>query len=308
MNATGATFSISLVTCLALTGCTTTTSDSDSPAVVVTTTILGSVVGDIAECGGVTVETLMPVGVDPHDFSASSEQVAHMAKAQLVVANGLGLEGGLADAITSAEAEGARVMEVAPLIDPLSFGEASSSDSAEDGSLDPHFWNDISRMAEVATLVGKKLAEVTGDGAYAACGDEVHDALLTTDQAVRDILSTVSAERRVLVTDHDAFGYFADAYDFEIAGVIVPGGSTLAEASSQDLAALVDVIREQQVPAIFSNIAVSSALADTIAAEAGTSIAVVALYVGSLGPKGSGAENYSDMMITNAQLIADALG
>ena len=308
MRVTGTALSIFLVTGLALTGCATTSSGSDGPVVVATTTILGSVVGDIAECAGGTVETLMPVGVDPHDFSASSEQVAHMAKAQLVVANGLGLEGGLADAITSAEAEGASVMEVAPLIDPLPFGEASSSVSTKDGSMDPHFWNDVSRMATVATLVGEKLAEETGDGAYADCGAAVHDALMKTDQDVRDILAVVPAERRVLVTDHDAFGYFAAEYDFEIAGVIVPGGSTLAEASSQELAALVDVIRAKKVPAIFSNIAVSSALADTIAAEAGTSIDVIALYVGSVGPTGSGAETYTDMMMTNARLIADALG
>lgn len=308
MRATELSLGLALVAGLTLSGCATTSAEDDSPVVVATTTMLGSVVGDIAECAGGTAETLMPVGVDPHDFSASSEQVAHMATAQLVVINGLELEGGLTDAIASAEGEGAQVMEVASLIDPLPFGEASDSDSSESDSLDPHFWNDVSRMATVATLVGNKLAEVTGNDAYADCGDTVHDALELTDQEVRDILSVIPAERRVLVTDHDAFGYFADAYDFEIAGVVVPGGSTLAEASSQELAALVQVIQEKSVPAIFSNIALSSALADTIAAEAGTSIEVVALYVGSVGSAGSGAENYADMMITNAQLIADALG
>ncbi|MBH0052671.1 zinc ABC transporter substrate-binding protein [Salinibacterium sp. SWN139] len=300
--------SIAVVTCLALAGCTTAASDGGDPVVVATTTILGSVVGDITECAGGTTETLMPVGVDPHDFSASSEQVAHMATAQLVVVNGLDLEGGLTDAIASAAGEGAEVMEVAPLIDPLPFGEQSSSDSDTAGSLDPHFWNDVSRMATVATLVGDKLAEVTGDDTYADCGSDVHDALEATDQQVRDILSVIPSEQRVLVTDHEAFGYFADAYDFEIAGVIVPGGSTLAEASSQELADLVEVIQEKNVPAIFSNVALSSVLVDTIAAEAGTSIDVVALYVGSVGSAGSGAETYPDMMTTNAQLIADALG
>lgn len=307
---TGLTLGISgsLVIGLALTGCVTTISNNDGPVVVATTTILGSVVDDIAQCAGGAAETLMPVGTDPHDFSASSEQVAHMAQARLVVANGLGLEGGLTDAIGSAEADGAEVMEVAALVDPIPFGEASSPSPTEDGSLDPHFWNDVSRMAAVARLVGEKLAEVTGDEAYADCGGEVRDALLKTDQTVREILVVIPAERRVLVTDHDAFGYFAQAYDFEIAGVIVPGGSTLAQASSQELADLVNVIRAKRVPAIFSNIAVSSALADTVAAEAGTTIDVVALYVGSLGPAGSGAEDYSDMMVTNARLIADALG
>jgi zinc/manganese transport system substrate-binding protein len=298
----------SLLTGLALTGCVATPSETDRPVVVATTTMLGSVIGDIAECAGVTAETLMPVGADPHDFSVSSEQVALMSRSALIVANGLGLEGGLTEAISSAKTEGAQVIEVAPLVDPISFGEARSGDSTESGSLDPHFWNDVSRMATVAMVVGATLAQATGDAAYADCGETVHDALMTVDQEVRDILADIPSERRVLVTDHDAFGYFAQAYDFEIAGVIVPGGSTLADASSSDLAALVDVIRAKRVSAIFSNTAASRVLADTVAAEAGTEVVVVALYVGSVGPQGSGAETYADMMLTNARLVADALG
>jgi zinc/manganese transport system substrate-binding protein len=268
-------------------------------------------VGDIAECAGGTAETLMPKGVDPHDFSASSEQVAQMAGAQLVVTNGLGLEGGLTEAINSARTEGAPIIEVATLIDPIPFGTADnpeSPDSPENQSLDPHFWHDVSRMATVAKLVGETLAEATGDNRYADCGVKAHNALAETDQEVRDILSVIPPENRILVTDHDAFGYFANAYDFEIAGVIIPGGSTLAGASSEELAALVNLIRMNKITTIFSNIAGSSQLAETVSAEAGSTVRVVPLYVGSVGPDGSGAEDYSGMMITNARLIAEALG
>jgi zinc/manganese transport system substrate-binding protein len=111
----------------------------------------------------------------------------------------------------------------------------------------------------------------------------------------------------VMVTDHDAFGYLADAYDFEVAGVVIPGGSTLAEPSSAELAELVETIQAEGVPAIFSNTADSSALVDAVAAEAGTQVEVVELFVGSLGPDGSGADTYTGMVTTNAQLIADAL-
>jgi len=313
-----------------------------------TTTMLGSVVGDIMECAGGTAQTLMPIGADPHDFSASSEQVAALVDADLVVANGLGLEEGLADALEGAEADGATVMEVAPMVNPIEFAggghshdehshegeEHSHEDKAdgeehseeehshegeehaheedeehahEHGSMDPHFWHDTARMAEAAELIGAELAEVTGDDAYATCGTEVHDALMKTDEQVRDILAGVPAEKQVLVTDHDAFGYFAQAYDFEVAGVVIPGGSTLAEPSSAELAELVEVIEAGGVPAIFSNTADSSALVGAVAAEAGTQVEVVELYVGSLGPEGSGADTYSGMVTTNAQLIADAL-
>jgi len=95
---------------------------ADDTAVVATTTMLGSVVGDIVACAGGTVETLMPVGADPHDFSASSAQVASVVNADLVVANGFGLEEGLTDALESAEADGTTVLEVAPQVDPIEFG------------------------------------------------------------------------------------------------------------------------------------------------------------------------------------------
>lgn len=220
----------------------------------------------------------------------------------------------------------------APLVDALEFGgehsheegeehsdeegEEHSHDedkadgeehSHENGSMDPHFWHDTARMAEAAESVGAELAEVTGDDACAACGTEVHDALKQTDEQVRDILSAIPADLRVLVTDHEAFGYFADAYDFEVAGVVVPGGSSLAEPSSAELAELVETIDAEGVPAIFSNTADSSALIDTVAAEAGKQVEVIELYVGSLGPEGSGADTYAGMVTTNAQLIADAL-
>jgi zinc/manganese transport system substrate-binding protein len=318
---------------LSIAGCGTTSTDADSTdaaqdtsaagLAIGTTTMLGNVVDDIMACAGGTAQTLMPVGADPHDFFPSSEQVASLVDADLVVANGLGLEEGLSDALDGAAADGATVIEVAPLVDPIEFGggghseeegehaeeegEHAEEDDHGHGSMDPHFWHDVARMAEAAEMIGAELAEVTGDDTYAACGSEVHDALKETDQEVRDILAAIPDDRRVMVTDHDAFGYLADAYDFEVAGVVIPGGSTLAEPSSAELAELVETIQAEGVPAIFSNTADSSALVDAVAAEAGTQVEVVELFVGSLGPDGSGADTYTGMVTTNAQLIADAL-
>lgn len=111
----------------------------------------------------------------------------------------------------------------------------------------------------------------------------------------------------MLVTDHDAYAYFAKAYGFEIAGVVIPGGSTDAEPSSADLAGVIDTVKKEKVPAIFSNTTVSPKLVDTVARESGQDVKVVPLYVDSVGPQGSGAETYAGMMTTNARLIADAL-
>jgi ABC-type Zn uptake system ZnuABC Zn-binding protein ZnuA len=292
-----------------------TAQDSSEVSVVATTTILGDVVGRVAECAGASSTTVMPAGVDPHDFTPSSQQVAEVVGADLVVANGLGLEEGLVDVLDSAAADGATVMEVAPLVDPLPFtggGHADEADSAEDdhsdeSSLDPHFWHDVSRMARSASVVGDELAALTGDDAFATCGGDVATELTQTDAQVRDILAAVPAGQRVMVTDHDAFGYFAQAYDFEVAGVVVPGGTTLAEPSSQELSKLVRVIQDEGVEAIFSNSAAPTTLTDAVAEEVGTDIEVVELYVGSLGPSGSGADTYTGMVLTNAERVASAL-
>jgi zinc/manganese transport system substrate-binding protein len=108
------------------------------------------------------------------------------------------------------------------------------------------------------------------------------------------------------VTDHDAFGYFSEAYDFEVAGVVIPGGSTLAEPSSEEFAGLVEVVREAGVRAVFANTAHRTVLIEALCAEVGD-VAVVELYVDSLGAEGSGAEDYAGMMLTDARLVAQAL-
>ncbi len=305
-------------TALLLAACGTSSPDEDAAdsaqgvSVVATTTMLGDVVAQVTACAGGSTTTLMPVGADPHDFSPSSEQVASIVAADLVVANGLGLEEGLADAIESAEVDGATVLEVAELVDPIEFGghghdDEEHSGEEEHGDLDPHFWHDAMRMATAAQLVGDELAAATGDDTFSECGQQVADDLRGTDAEVREILSRLDDDQRVLVTDHDALGYFAEAYGFEVAGVVIPGGATLAEPSSQELADLVQVITQEGVPAIFSNTAAPSDLTDAVAAEAGATVEVVELYVGSLGPQGSGAQTYAGMMLANAQRIADAL-
>lgn len=297
-----------------------------APVAIATTTQLGSLLSDITTCAGTASATLMGTGDDPHDFSVSSREVAELTKAKLVVSNGLNLESGLEAALNGAKADGATVFEVAPLLDPLTYAsieeaqaaqhaghdhahedEAGHDDSHNHGEFDPHVHMDVARMAKAAGMIGAELAKVTGDDQYATCGQEVEAKLVETDQQVRETLSVVPAEKRVLVTDHEAYNYFAAAYDFEVAGVVIPGGSTDAEPSSQELADLVAVVREDKVAAIFSNNTVNPRLVEAVADEAGTELKVVQLFEGSVGPEGSGAETYATMMLTNAQRIADAL-
>lgn len=271
-----------------------------SVSVVASTTILGSVVGQVMACAGGEVTTLMPVGADPHDYSPSSAEVAAMVTSELVVINGLELEEGLTSSLETAREDGAAVLEVGPALDPQPFGDSSDS-------LDPHVWMDVSRMAKAATVIGDELAKVTDDQAYGDCGKQVAETLGATDDEVRAILDGVPPASRVLFTDHDAFEYFSNAYGYEVAGVVIPGGSTLAQPSSSELAALAQTVRESDVKAIFANTANPTALVDALARESGQQITVVELFVGSLGAAGSGADTYQGMMLTNARRIAEAL-
>lgn len=276
---------------------------------IATTTQLGSVVGDIASCAGGTSRTLMTPGLDPHDFALSAREVADMERARLVVVNGLGLEGGMTTALQNVRVDGGRIFEVAPTVNPQPLAQAAhdhADASGHDGD-DPHVWMDVARMASAAGHLGDALAEATGNGRYASCGRQVQASLTSTDAEVRRILAAIPAERRVLVTDHDALGYFASAYGFRIAGVVVPGGSTEAEPSSAELSALVDTVRSTGVRAIFSNTAVSPKLVQAVSADAGAAVAVVPLYVDSVGPAGSDASTYAAMMLHDARAVAAAL-
>ena len=333
---------LSLATALVLSGCVDLSGETDlaappagspSPAlsIVVSTTVLGGVVSDIARCAegdDQAVTVVMPVGVDPHDFQPSSAHVASMVAADLVIVNGLGLEEGLLPALDSIGSDGARVLEIGELIDPLPFGaeaeehsedehhddhadeDHSESGAEEDdhahGAYDPHFWMDMDRMAAAARLIGEEV-ETFGAEGYSACGEEVAASIEGAEQELLDTLAGVPDARRILVTDHDALSYFAESFGFRVIGVVIPGGSTLGEPNSQELAALVSVIQDQDVPAIFGDATLSNEILEILAAEAGRDVQVVSLFIGSLGGPDSGATSYEEMMMTNADRIAQAL-
>jgi len=282
--------------------------------VVATTTILGDVAQRIVSCADpeATVTTLMPIGADPHDFSASSTQVAEIVQADIVIANGLGLEAGLDDALDNAASDGAQVIEIADMVDPIPFGDHAGEHAddeksdEEHGDEDPHFWFDMNRMAMAAEIIGDEIATDNGQQ-YAECGREVADEIRAAEADVRALLESVPTDQRILVTDHNSLGYLAEAYGYEIAGTVIPAGTTLAEPSSAELADLVQVMKDEGVRVIFANTADPTALSDAVASEVGGDVQVVELYVGSLGEPGSDGEDYLSMMRTNATLISNAL-
>lgn len=287
--------------------------DNVGVTVIATTTILGDIAGHVVGDAG-TVITLIPVGASPHDYQTSAQQAAAIQQADLVIANGLGLEEGLSDVLESARSDGATILEIAPLVDPIPFGtmldhedEVNESDDHSGDGDDPHFWLDPLRDAEAARLIAAELATVAPDVDWDSRAEAYAGELEAADELIEEILSSVPTDRRKLVTNHHSFSYFAQRYGFEVIGVVIPGGSTLAEPSSAELSALVAEIQDAGVKAIFAETTESSQLADALAAEIGEDVTVVKLYTGSLGEPGSGAETLIGMLQSNATLIAQAL-
>jgi zinc/manganese transport system substrate-binding protein len=271
------------------------------PLVVATTNILGDAVAS-ALGDSVRVEVLIPADTDPHAFTPSPEQVALLRSADLVVANGLGLEEGLDSVLDAARDDGRDIVEAGSLVEPLSDTETDSAD--------PHFWFDPLRMRDALDGIQAEVARIAPDAAAATAAAlaAYQGRLASLDDELRALVDGVAPDRRLLVTNHDALAYLADAYGFRIVGTVIPGATTLAQPSAADLAELARAIVDNDVPAIFADTSGPTRLAEVVADETGRDIAVVELYTGSLGPPGSEAETYEGFVRTAVTRIVAALG
>lgn len=285
---------------------------SDALTVVATTTVLGDViaqmVGDEA-----SVQVLLAPGVDPHDFQPSSEQVADVHRADLVVANGLGLEEGLLPALEAASAEGVKVVEIGKHLEPRAFGPGLDCDPAEAGHdhdeppCDPHVWMDPVRMSTAARLIAAELETIEPDAGWLERADSYAAELEELDREIEAILASVPSDRRILVTNHASLGYFADRYDLEVMATVY-GTTTHDEPSSADVAGLVEAMRQRDVEVIFTESTESGDLARAVVEELGGEARTVELYSGSLGDPASEAGTLTGMLRSTARTIATALG
>ncbi|MCW4386301.1 zinc ABC transporter substrate-binding protein AztC [Salinibacterium sp. SYSU T00001] len=281
---------------LGLTGCSAAGVADERPLIVATTNILGDVVGELVG-DRAEVFTLMPPNADPHSFDVSPADAARMRDAELIVANGLGLEEGLQHHVEAAAADGVEVIEAGDLIEVLAYAEGGSA-----GTADPHFWTDPARMLDVVDGLEGPLSEIAGtlDSGYRA-------ELVALDAELEEQFAAIPAERRALVTNHHVFGYLAERFDFRVIGAVVPSGTTLAAPSASDFSGLVSAIDEAGVPTIFADSSQPDRLVQVLAEEADRDVRVVALYTESLTEPGGGAATYLEMMRVNAHLITTGL-
>jgi zinc/manganese transport system substrate-binding protein len=291
---------------LALTACGSSDSaenaDADLPQIVVTYSILGSLVSDVVGSSA-QVTVLMPNGADPHQWQPSAKDIETLNNADLVVTNGLGLEGGLADVIEQAVKEKVSVFVATDHIKVRLVGEGEGADPSDAdqsvGAEDPHLWMDPMTLIDVVEALVETLALANID--VTEQGMKVTEDLATLDNEVGKMVGEIPEDKRKLVTGHESLGYFTARYGFSLTGAVIPGLSSESESAAGDLSALKEKIVEQQVNVIFTELGTDRDVVDALATDAG--VTVVELSTHLLPTDGS----YRSFLIDLASTIVNAL-
>ena len=276
----------------------------DRPAVLAVEGFLADVARNVAG-DRVVVSSLIPEGVDPHSYEPTPRDVARVADCDILIVNGGGLEAFL-DRLLSAAGGTRRVIEASAGLVGRVVTEGHGADEQHEG--DPHFWLDPNLVLSYVENMRQGLSQVDPDGAavYAANASTYSARLSELDGWTRAQVELIPAGRRLLVTNHESLGYFAERYGFRIVGTLIPSVSTSASPSARQLAELVEAVKASGAPAVFLETGSSGQLADQLAREAEIRV-ITGLYTHSPGPPGSPADSYIGMMRANTSSIVEAL-
>ncbi len=276
------------------------------PLKVVTTTGMiadtaARIAGDLAE-----VEGLMGPGVDPHLYKAGESDVRKLTDADLVLYNGLYLEGKMGDILV-------RMARRRPVV---AVSEAVPEETLREppellGHYDPHIWFDVSLWSQTLDPIANALSELAPEheAAFRANADKLRRELEELDVWARERVLELPPERRVLITAHDAFGYFGDRYGMEVIGI--QGISTLAEAGLQDVERVVNLVVERQIPALFVESSVPRRTIEAVQAACASQGHIVniggELFSDAMGAADTPEGTYQGMVRHNVNTIVDAL-
>lgn len=245
---------------------------------------------------------ILEPGVDPHIYEPVPADSVALEKADLIFYNGHNLEPGLIKLI-NAVGEKARKVALGELVTPL---------TSQHGGVevpDPHVWGDIENVIPMVNGIRDALIEVSPEdkALFTSNAAELTQALTELDQWVTQQIQTIPPPNRTLVTTHDAFEYYIQAYGLTSGGTLI-GISTEEQPSAQTVARLSDEIKKTGVPAIFAETTINPALITTVAQEAGVTLAERSLYSDSIGEAGGDADTYIKMMVANTRTLVEALG
>jgi ABC-type Zn uptake system ZnuABC Zn-binding protein ZnuA len=297
-----------LILVLGISGCAARNSSSNEPGglpkVLAVETFLQDISQNVAG-DRLNVESLIPVGLDPHTFEPTPKEMAKVADSKVLIENGAGLETNLNRLM--ANAGGQR------LVIDASSGLTNRSSSSREGSLsasgeNPHYWLDPIDVIQYVKNIQAGLTKADPQGAqlYSSNAEAYNQQLNELDQWIRDQVAQIPPGRRLLVTNHEEFGYFADRYGFKVVGAIIPSFTSDASPSAYSVTQLIGLIRETNAPAVFLEQGTNPQLADQIASETGARVAPP-LYTHSLTGSDGPAPTYIQMMKYDVSVIVDAL-
>jgi len=269
--------------------------------IVCTTGMIASVVREITG-NSVDVVCLMGPGVDPHIYKAKPTDVIHIQEADLLLYNGLHLEGKMVELFEELH-KTKKVLPVSSLIDSSFFIQV------DEGVYDPHLWHDVSLWKQIVMPLKEQLCMLFSEHAgqfnenavtYLKKLDDLHDNM-------KKEFFTIPVEKRILVTAHDAFGYFGRAYEFSV--VSLQGVSTDVQPGLADITKLVDFIIEKKISVVFIESCIPKKSIETVvhmAARRGHTVNIgKELLADALGSREQNADFYIGMMCYNMQVLMD---
>jgi ABC-type Zn uptake system ZnuABC Zn-binding protein ZnuA/ABC-type Mn2+/Zn2+ transport system permease subunit len=290
-----------LLSLLLVAGCGGSGGDSSKVSVVATTTQIGDFTHQV---GGdaVDVRQILAPNTDPHDYEPRPDDVTNTADAKIIFENGDDLDTWMGKVVSDSGSD-AKVVDLATSVPVKLPGESSGPEASQ---YDPHWWHDPRNAETAVHQIATQLSAVDpADKATFEAKAAAYEAKLKAlDAGIRRCLDSVPAADRKLVTDHDAFGYFASRYGIQVVGAVIPSQTTQAQPNAQDLSNLADVIRSEGVKAIFPESSLSPKLTETIASQTGAT-ADYTLYGDTLGPDGSSGDTYLKMEAANANAMVE---
>lgn len=288
-----------------LNGCTQVSEKKDKLYIVTTTGILADAVKNIVK-DSAYVQAIMGAGVDPHVYKASQGDLKEFLQADIIIYGGLHLEGKLTEVLKKLS----RTKPVLGVGDELPK-TLIRTDSSFATAVDPHIWFDVKIWAEVVDLTAKRIISLDKkrENFYRANADSYIKQLLLLDKEVSDMINTIPPHKRVMITAHDAFNYFGNAYNIEVMGL--QGISTTAEFGLRDVSNLVNFILERQIRAIFLETSVSDRAIKAVIAgvnEKGGKLLIGGnLFSDAMGASGTPEGTYIGMVKHNVETIVKAL-
>jgi manganese/iron transport system substrate-binding protein len=277
------------------------TTDNQKPKVISTSTVIADLT---ARVGGEEIDHqgILKPGDDPHIYEPVPADSVALEKADLILYNGYNLEPGLIKMMNSTGVKAQKVA-VGEAIKPLQLEKEGQKVP------DPHVWGSAKNGIIMVATIRDQLIELSPEDkeVFTKNASQLIKELENLDRWIKKSMETIPPNQRQLVTTHDAFQYYANAYGLTVAGTLI-GISTEEQPSAQTVKNLADTIKNMRVPAIFAETTINPALITTVAEEAQVKLAPQQLYSDSIGAPGSAGDSYVKMLQENTRSIVESLG